>query len=168
MSTTWPSPDCSAGLADDAIGGHQIPGALVFEREDVGAVGLGVGELDEHHLRAIEVIADGSLQHALGLEFADDRGRRGRDLRIATGDTAGHESRDDKGRHAPAERPLREPEESADSAALRVQLQGRLEARPRDPLESQRRFDRRGRIDERHDATQLVLRELAFTARRKV
>ena len=105
MSTTWPSPDCSADWRMTRLAATRSPARCCSTREDVGAVGLGVGELDEHHLRAIEVIADRGLQHALGLEFGDDRGRRGRDSRIATGETAGHERRDDKGGHAAGRAP---------------------------------------------------------------
>ena len=77
MSTICAVARLQRRLADHAIGGDQIAGALLLAGEHVGAVGLGVGELDEHHLRAIEVIADRGLQHAPGLDVAADRGACG-------------------------------------------------------------------------------------------
>ena len=74
MSTICAVARLQRRLANHAIGGDQIHGALLLAGEHVGAVGVGVGELDEHHLRAIEMIADRGLQHAPGLDFGDDRG----------------------------------------------------------------------------------------------
>ena len=76
MSTTCASPDCSGRLANHAIGGDQIDGALLLAGQHVGAIDVGVGELDEHHLRAIEMIADRGLQHAVRLDRRRHRGSR--------------------------------------------------------------------------------------------
>jgi len=59
----------------EAVEMRYHPGRLRAGQEG-RAVGPGVGELDEHYLRAIEVIADRGLQHAPGLEFGDNGARR--------------------------------------------------------------------------------------------
>ena len=59
-----------AGFAD------QVGGALLLGAEiSSGALGIGVGQFDQHHLRALQVIAHRHQQDALGRWESADRPR---------------------------------------------------------------------------------------------
>ena len=45
--------------------GDQVAGALLFVGDIHGAFGIGVGQFDQHHLRAFQIVADRHQQDAL-------------------------------------------------------------------------------------------------------
>ena len=53
------------GLPVEPGFGDQVAGALLLGGDIHGAFGVGVGQFDQHHLRALQIIAHRDQQHAL-------------------------------------------------------------------------------------------------------
>ena len=113
------------GLPIEAVGRHELFGAGALARDVHRVLIVGTHQLDEHHLRALEVIAEIDEQDALA-EIAGAR----RAVRRTRQQTSGHERRADEQHDGgdPGEAAGRQQEPGRPPAARALEI--RLEPRP--------------------------------------